>query len=284
MKLGSLINDALYSSKSTKNLLSFKDIRRNGYHIETMNEGITECVYITSIVFGKKLIVEKLSAFSYELYPTNIKSIESYFVVNQKFNNPKTFVLWHEKLGHSRSLMIWRIIKHSHGHPLTNQKILLPNECLCVVCLQGKLIVIPSFNKVTFESPIFLERIHEDIFGPIHPPSGHFRYFMVLIDVFTRWSHVCLLSTRNVAFVRLLVQMIKLRVQFPDFPMKTVKLDNAIEFTSQTFTDYCMSVRINIEHHVTHAHTQNGLVKSLIKRLQLIARPMLMKTKLQTSA
>ena len=32
------INDALYSSKSRRNLLSFKDIRRNGYHIETMNE------------------------------------------------------------------------------------------------------------------------------------------------------------------------------------------------------------------------------------------------------
>ena len=27
-----IINDALYSSKSRRNLLSFKDIRRNGYH------------------------------------------------------------------------------------------------------------------------------------------------------------------------------------------------------------------------------------------------------------
>ena len=33
------INDALYSSKSKRNFLSFKDIRKNGYHIETMNEG-----------------------------------------------------------------------------------------------------------------------------------------------------------------------------------------------------------------------------------------------------
>ena len=33
------INDALYSSKSTRNLFSFKDIRRNGYHIEIMNDG-----------------------------------------------------------------------------------------------------------------------------------------------------------------------------------------------------------------------------------------------------
>ena len=51
------INDALYSSKSTRNLLSFKDIRRNGYHIETMNDGNKECLYITSIVSGKKLVV-----------------------------------------------------------------------------------------------------------------------------------------------------------------------------------------------------------------------------------
>ena len=36
------INDSLYSSKSRRNLLSFKDIRRNGYHIETMNEDNVE--------------------------------------------------------------------------------------------------------------------------------------------------------------------------------------------------------------------------------------------------
>ena len=44
------INDALYSSKSRRNLLSFKDIRRNGYHIETMNEDNVEYIYITSII------------------------------------------------------------------------------------------------------------------------------------------------------------------------------------------------------------------------------------------
>jgi hypothetical protein len=37
-----IINDALYSSKSRRNLLSFKDIRRNGYHIETMTENNIE--------------------------------------------------------------------------------------------------------------------------------------------------------------------------------------------------------------------------------------------------
>ena len=44
-----------------------------------------------------------------------------------------------------------------------------------------------------------------------------------------------------------------------------------------------MSIGINVEHSVAHVHTQNGLAESLIKRLQLIARPLLMKTKLPAS-
>ena len=76
------INDALYSSKSTRNLLSFKDIRINGYHIETMNDGNKEYLYITSIVSGKKLVVETVLAFSTGLHHTTIKLIESYVVVN----------------------------------------------------------------------------------------------------------------------------------------------------------------------------------------------------------
>ena len=154
----------------------------------------------------------------------------------------------------------------------------------CTACLQGKLIVRPLFSKVTFESPIFLERIHRDICGPIHPPCGHFRCFMVLIDASMRWSHVCLLSTRSVVFARLLAQMIKLRAQFPNYLNKTIRLNNADEFTSQTFIDYCSSVRINAEHPITYAHTENGLAGFVIKRLQLITRPLLMKTILSTSA
>ena len=94
---------------------------------------------------------------------------------------------------------------------------------------------------------------------------------MVLIDPSTRWSHVCLLASCNIAFSRLLAQIIKLRAQFPDYPIKSIILDNDGEFTSQDFNDYCMLVGINIEHPVAHTHTQNGLAESLIKRLQLIA-------------
>ena len=103
---------------------------------------------------------------------------------------------------------------------------------------------------------------------------------MALIDVSSRWSHVYLLSTRNVAFSRLLAHIIRLQAHFPDYPIKKIRLDNAGEFISKAFDDYCMLVRIKVEHLIDHVHTQNGLAKAIIKRLQLIARPLLMRTKL----
>ena len=68
-----------------------------------------------------------------------------------------------------------------------------------------------------------------------------------------------------------------------DYPINTIRLDNASEFTSQAFDAYCVSVGIKVEHPVAHVHTQNGLAESFIKRLQLIARPLLMKSELSTT-
>ena len=40
---------------------------------------------------------------------------------------------------------------------------------------------------------------------------------------------------QNVTFARLLAQIIKLRAQFPDYPIKGIRMDNAGEFTSKCF-------------------------------------------------
>jgi hypothetical protein len=94
------IDDPLYSSKSRRNLISFKDIRLNCYHVETTNEDSDKYLYITSIISGQKLILKKLYAFSSGLYYTTIRTIESHVVMHQKCSNPKMFMLWHDRLGH----------------------------------------------------------------------------------------------------------------------------------------------------------------------------------------
>ena len=72
------------------------------------------------------------------------------------------------------------------------------------------------------KSPIFLERNYGDICGPINLPSGKFNYFMVLMDASNRGPHVCLLSSQNLSFAKLLAQIINLRTQFPNYTIKNV--------------------------------------------------------------
>ena len=75
-------DDAIYSEKSQWNLLSFKDIHTNEYHIETINEGNVEYLFITTIVSRKKNVLEKLSALSSGLYYTNNSNIKVQATIN----------------------------------------------------------------------------------------------------------------------------------------------------------------------------------------------------------
>jgi len=88
-------------------------------------------------------------------------------------------------------------------------------------------------------------------------------HFLVLIDASTRWSYICLLSTRNQEFANLLAQLIKLRAHFPNYPIKKIRIDNVGEFTSHAFNEYCISIGIEVEHPIAHVHTQNKFLESL---------------------
>ena len=153
----------------------------------------------------------------------------------------------------------------------------------CTACATKKLILRPPHLKIRAEPLKFLERIQGDICGPIQPLSGPFRYFMVLVDASTRWSYMCLLSTCNHAFAKIIAQLINLKAHYHEHQIQSIRMDNAAEFSSRAFNDYCMALGIQVQQSVPYVHTQNGLAESLIKRIKLIARPLLMNCKLPTS-
>ena len=96
----------MYSPKSSKNLLSFKNIHYNGYHIETNNEGSEEFLYISSKVSSQKLILEKLHIFSSRLYYTIMRIVETNVAIHKKCSDPKVFILRHDRLGHLGLIMM----------------------------------------------------------------------------------------------------------------------------------------------------------------------------------
>lgn len=71
------IQNALYAISSKRNLLSFRDIKGNGYHIKRVNEKDMKYLFIKSLVFRSKVILEKLHTLLFGLYYTNIFLLEN---------------------------------------------------------------------------------------------------------------------------------------------------------------------------------------------------------------
>jgi hypothetical protein len=79
----------------------------------------------------------------------------------------------------------------------------------------------------------------------------------------------------NHAFAKFMTQVIRLKANFSEHRMQSIRLDNVVEFSSRAFNDYCKAQEIQMQHVVPYVHTQNGLSESLIKWIKLIARPLL---------
>ena len=85
------------------------------------------------------------------------------------------------------------------------------------------------------------------------------------------------------AFPKLLAMILKIRAHYPDANIKTLRMDNAREFRSQTFEDYCVASGITLTYAVPYEHSQNGLAEAYIKKIQLVVRPLLIHAKLPSS-
>jgi transposase InsO family protein len=86
---------------------------------------------------------------------------------------------------------------------------------------------------------------------------------------------MCLLSTWNYVFAKIMLQVIILKAKFSEYRIHSIRLDNAVEFSSRAFNDYCTTEGIQVQYSIPYVYTQNGLGESLIKRIKLIMRSLL---------
>ena len=104
-----IINEALLYPEATHTLLSFKDIRVNGFHIETYDNG-KEYLLITKRDENGKHVVERLPSFATGLYYTKIVAPPMYTTLKTVFRSSELFSLWHDRLGHPGLTMMRNII------------------------------------------------------------------------------------------------------------------------------------------------------------------------------
>lgn len=221
------------------------------------------------------------------LYAITINPIQTSPEVHHTsfLNNDEPLLnLWHAQLGHPGDTMFRRILPATRDTPIPRGKLTRQFSTRpCVPCAQGKLITRPFISKEPITPSAFLEHLYADICGPIYPSSGPFRYFLVLGDASSCWSYVALLSTRDHSFPRIVGKIIQLRTQYPEYTICRIRVDNATEFMSMLFQKFLISIGIQLEFLTPYIHSQNP-AESLVKRVQLIARPILLASNLPASA
>ena len=141
------------------------------------------------------------------------------------------------------------MIANVRDFPITTKNFLSSREArVCTPCITGKL-KSASFHTTVKPFARPLERLGLDLCGPINPACGPFVYFQVLVDESTGFIHVSLLSTKNMAFARQLSKIINFKVQYHN-RIKHIRCDNAGEYTSTKFSEYCESVGITVKYSI----------------------------------
>ena len=102
--------------RSHKTLLKFQ--RYPQLYLETGYQSDCEYLYVTNQVNGHRFILERFKSLLSGLYITKIHRAESHINEHVKNTNDVELKLWHDRLGHPGSVMMYRIISQSHGHNL----------------------------------------------------------------------------------------------------------------------------------------------------------------------
>ena len=280
-----LIANAMFAPSASRSLISFKDMQANDIHTTTIvkinKEALLlqrETEVLTTAYAGCGGLYEFPIRSGGQPHKVSLAKPQSSKRPVGPLPLPEKVGLWHSRMDHPGTTMFQRMIPILSGHEVCQGD--ANKTGMCTACAQGKMINQPSRWKLPTELSPQLHRLHGDICGPIAPPSGPFRYFMVLVDAAGIQFEVSLLSTRNIVFSKLLAMLIKFRTHYLNYPVKTLRMDNVGEFKSQHFEDYCMATGIEFTYSVPYEHSQNGLAEAFIKKIQLISRPLLIQANL----
>ena len=154
--------------------------------------------------------------------------------------------LWHARLGHVNFQAMKKLA--DKGMAVGVPAITHPNQ-LCQACLVAKQIRQPFPAMAQFRAEAPLELLHMDLCGPITPTTmaGN-RYFLLIVDDFTRWMWVFVIKTKDQALASF-TKFKPLAENTAGRRIKTLRSDRGGEFLSGEFERLCEEA--GIQRHLT---------------------------------
>ncbi|XP_019238625.1 PREDICTED: uncharacterized protein LOC109218705 [Nicotiana attenuata] len=185
-------------------------------------------------------------------------------------------LIWHLRLAH--------IPFANMKHISVLSSSLAPRQSFpCAICPMAKQTRLP-FPDSSISTTKPFQLIHIDTWGPYHTPtSSCSRYFLTIVDDFSRatWTH--LLGSKSNAFSMLKSFLAMVKTQF-NTTVQTIRSDNALELGSILVGSSFFSQQ-GIIHQTTCPHTpqQNGIVERKHRTLLEACKALLFQSKLPVS-
>jgi transposase InsO family protein len=176
--------------------------------------------------------------------------------------------LWHKRMGHNHFDNLVKVSKREAVREMPH--IMKPTNTLCKHCQQGKQTK-TRFKSKEYSTTKPLEIVHTDLVGPTTTKGlKDERYFMLLVDDYTRMIAICFLKNKLEAFenFKIYKEMVENEM---DSRIKCLILDNGGEFTSKEFMDYCRNHGIKRQFFVARTPQQNGVVERKNRTVQEMA-------------
>jgi len=185
-------------------------------------------------------------------------------------SNHQVVNLWHYRMGHvsPRKLTHISVLK---GFDLSKNSCILP----CDICPRARQHRFP-FNSSSISTTKPFDLVHIDTWGPYHTKTSHGqRYFLTLVDDYTRstWTHLMVTKNEAVHLIKSFVAMA--RTQFNGV-VKVVRSDNALELgLNKEALDFFAATGIIHQTSCVQTPQQNGVVERKHRHLLEVSRALL---------
>ncbi|CAI7817522.1 unnamed protein product, partial [Closterium sp. NIES-53] len=188
-------------------------------------------------------------------------------------------VLWHHRLSHPS---VQRLRGMHSRHLVSGLPRVLPPlppspAPHCLPCVEGRQRAAPHSSSFP-PTAAPLQTLHLDVWGPARVRGqGHERYFLLVVDDYTRYTTFFPLRTKgevpDVLILWIRATRLQLRERFQsDFPVLRLHSDRGGEFSSDLLAAYCAEHGIRQTFTLPASPQQNGVAERHIGLVMEVAR------------
>lgn len=243
-----LFHDVYYIPELQNNIISLGQLSESG------NEVVMKGEYMW-IYDDQRRLLMKVKRSGNRLYKILLETAHSACLMSRA---EESTWLWHTRFGHVnfQAMALMSSKRMAEGLP----DLIQPKK-VCVGCLMAKQTRTSFPRQTEFRAKKRLELIHGDLCGPISPPTaGENRYFLLLVDDFSRVMWTYMLKSKDEAFGAFKKFKTFVEKESGD-KIKTFRTDRGGEFMSKNFVEFCHEAGITRHFTAPYSPQQNGVVE-----------------------